>query len=121
MATFVYALAILLVSAACYGVCWLLGYRPKFKSVSYVIAHIFLFAPLVVLGMLIAAAFTAVVIAVLALVLDLTGHLATVKGWSFWQYLPAKAWFAIVVVVSYIAFMIYSWRDEIAKWYRGRR
>lgn len=120
MGTFIYAVAILAVSGVCYGVCRLFGYNPKFKVVSYVIANILLFAPLVAFGLLLFSGLTAVAIAVIAFLLHATGTLAVVTDWGFWKLLPDWTWFVAAVVVVYLAYMLYGWRDEIARW-RARR
>jgi hypothetical protein len=121
MGTFIYAVAILAVSVVCYGVCRLFGYSPKFKAVSYVIANIVLFAPLVAFGLLMFAGLTAVAIAVIAFLLHTTGTLAVVTGWGFWKLLPDWAWFVAAVLVAYLAFMLYGWRNEIARWSARRK
>ncbi|OIR09742.1 hypothetical protein GALL_81470 [mine drainage metagenome] len=120
METFIYAVAILAVSVVCYGVCRLFGCSPKFKTVSYVIANIIFFVPLVAVGLLLFAGLTAVAIAVIAFLLRTTGTLAVVTGWRFWKLLPDWAWFIAAVLVAYLTFMLYGWRGEIARW-RARR
>ena len=112
MAALVYFTAIVAVSVACYCVCRLFGYRPRFKSVSYVVANVFYFAPLAAMSLLIYSALVGVVICAAALVLHLTGDLESVKAWSVWALLPKWGWFSIAVGGSLSVFIAREWLKD---------
>ena len=105
MAALIYFLAFLSVSAACYAVCRLVGYRPKFKSVANVVAHVFCFTPIVAMSFVLISGVGAVVLALLALLLHTTGDLPAVMAWGVWHLLPEWAWFAIAAAAS----IAHSW------------
>ena len=121
MAALIYFLAVLSVSVACYAVCRLVGYRPKFKSVANVAAHVFCFAPIVAMSFVLISGVGAVVLALLALLLHTTGDLPAVRAWGVWHLLPEWAWFAIAAATSYCSFMVYGWREVIAEWFTHKQ